>query len=151
MAMSVNSRNGGQNGGARRRSRHRPMGDINVTPMVDVMLVLLIVFMVTAPLLTVGVPVDLPKTQAGQVNADQAPLVVTIRENGELYLQDTEIASDQLIPRLSAIGKANKDVRIFVRGDKDVAYGEVLVLMGRIQSAGFERVALVAELPEGEG
>ena len=151
MAMSVNSRNGGQNGGARRRSRHRPMGDINVTPMVDVMLVLLIVFMVTAPLLTVGVPVDLPKTQAGQVYADQALLVVTIRENGELYLQDTEIASDQLIPRLSAIGKANKDVRIFVRGDKDVAYGEVLVLMGRIQSAGFERVALVAELPEGEG
>ena len=133
------------------RSRHRPMGEINVTPFVDVMLVLLIVFMVTAPLLTVGVPVDLPKTQAGQVNADQAPLVVTIRENGELYLQDTEIASDQLIPRLSAIGKANKDVRIFVRGDKDVAYGEVLVLMGRIQSAGFERVALVAELPEGEG
>ena len=151
MAMSVKSRNGGQNGSSRRRSRHRPMGDINVTPMVDVMLVLLIVFMVTAPLLTVGVPVDLPKTQAGQVNADQAPLVVTIREEGQLYIQDTEIASDQLIPRLSAIGKANKQVRIFVRGDKDVAYGEVLVLMGRIQAAGFERVALVAELPEGEG
>lgn len=105
----------------------------------------------TAPLLTVGVPVDLPKTQAGQVNADQAPLLVTIREDGRLYLQDTEIEPDKLIPRLTAIGEANKAVRIFVRGDKDVAYGEVLVLMGRIQSAGFERVALVAELPEGDG
>ena len=147
MAMNVNS----AKSGGRHRSRHRPMGDINVTPMVDVMLVLLIVFMVTAPLLTVGVPVDLPKTQAGQVNADQAPLVVTIREDGRLYLQDSEIDSDKLIPRLAAIGEANKQVRIFVRGDKDVAYGEVLVLMGRIQAAGFERVALVAELPEGEG
>ena len=144
MGMSVNT----QKAGNRRRSRYRPMGDINVTPMVDVMLVLLIVFMVTAPLLTVGVPVDLPKTQAGQVNADQAPLVVTIREDGALFLQDTKIEPDKLIPRLSAIGEANKEVRIFVRGDKNVAYGEVLVLMGRIQSAGFERVALVAELPE---
>ena len=144
MGMNVNT----QKAGIRRRSRHRPMGDINVTPMVDVMLVLLIVFMVTAPLLTVGVPVDLPKTQAGQVNANQAPLVVTIRKDGSLYLQDTEIKPEKLIPRLSAIGEANKQVRIFVRGDKDVAYGEVLVLMGRIQSAGFERVALVAELPE---
>jgi biopolymer transport protein TolR len=126
----------------------KPIGEINVTPFVDVMLVLLIVFMVTAPLLTVGVPVDLPKTKAGQINADQAPLVVTIREDGSLYLQDNEIPADKLIPRLSAIGDANKNVRIFVRGDKDVAYGEVLVLMGRIQTAGFERVALVAELPE---
>ena len=84
MGMRVNT----QKAGSRSRSRHRPMGDINVTPMVDVMLVLLIVFMVTAPLLTVGVPVDLPKTQAGQVSADQAPLVVTIREDGALYLQD---------------------------------------------------------------
>jgi biopolymer transport protein TolR len=126
----------------------KPIGEINVTPFVDVMLVLLIVFMVTAPLLTVGVPVDLPKTKAGQINADQAPLVVTIKEDGSLYLQDNEIPADTLIPRLSAIGDANKNVRIFVRGDKDVAYGEVIVLMGRIQTAGFERVALVAELPE---
>lgn len=147
MAMSVNSRKGT----SRHRSRHRPMGEINVTPMVDVMLVLLIVFMVTAPLLSVGVPVDLPKTQAGQVNAEQTPLVVTIREDGRLYLQDTEIEPNKLIPRLAAIGEANKQIRIFVRGDKDVTYGEVLVLMGRIQAAGFERVALVAELPESEG
>jgi biopolymer transport protein TolR len=143
MGAALNSQRGG-----RRGRRMKPIGEINVTPFVDVMLVLLIVFMVTAPLLTVGVPVDLPKTKAGQINADQAPLVVTIREDGSVYLQDNEIPADKLIPRLSAIGDANKNVRIFVRGDKDVAYGEVLVLMGRIQTAGFERVALVAELPE---
>ena len=112
------------------------------------MLVLLIVFMVTAPLLTVGVPVDLPKTQAGQINADQAPLVVSLQKQGKIFLQDTEIDADNLVPRLKAISKANNQVRIFVRGDRAVAYGEVLALMGRIQSAGFERVALVAELPE---
>jgi len=130
------------------RSRHRPMGEINVTPFVDVMLVLLIVFMVTAPLLTVGVPVDLPKTKAGQISADTAPLVVSIQADGQLYLQDNQIAPEALIPRLSAISEANPSVRIFVRGDKSVAYGEVVQLMGRIQTAGFERVALVAELPQ---
>ena len=133
---------------ARRAKRHRPMGEINVTPFVDVMLVLLIVFMVTAPLLTVGVPVDLPKTKAGQINADSTPLVVTMKADGSIFLQETAIEPDKLIPRLAAIAKANDKVRIFVRGDKAAAYGDVLVLMGRIQSAGFERVALVAELPE---
>ena len=132
----------------RRAKRHRPMGEINVTPFVDVMLVLLIVFMVTAPLLTVGVPVDLPKTKAGQVNADSAPLVVTMKQDGSIFVQDTPIEAEKLIPRLGAISKANNQVRIFVRGDKAAAYGDVLVLMGRIQAAGFERVALVAELPE---
>ena len=143
MGAALNNQKGG-----RRGRRAKPMSEINVTPFVDVMLVLLIVFMVTAPLLTVGVPVDLPKTKAGQINADQAPLVVTIKKDGVLFLQDNEIEAEKLIPRLAAIGDANKDVRIFVRGDKQVAYGEVIVLMGRIQSAGFERVALVAELPE---
>ena len=128
--------------------RHRPMGEINVTPFVDVMLVLLIVFMVTAPLLTVGVEVDLPKTQAGQINADAAPLVVSIKDDGTLYLQETEMPPDQLIPRLQAISNANPSVRIFVRGDAAVAYGDVLGVMGRIQAAGFERVALVARLPD---
>ena len=128
--------------------RHRPMGEINVTPFVDVMLVLLIVFMVTAPLLTVGVEVDLPKTQAGQINADAAPLVVSIKDDGTLYLQETEMPPDQLIPRLQAISTANPGVRIFVRGDAAVAYGDVLGVMGRIQAAGFERVALVARLPD---
>ena len=143
MGAALNNQRGG-----RRGRRARPMSEINVTPFVDVMLVLLIVFMVTAPLLTVGVPVDLPKTQAGQINADQAPLVVSLQKQGKIFLQDTEIDADNLVPRLKAISKANNQVRIFVRGDRAVAYGEVLALMGRIQSAGFERVALVAELPE---
>ena len=133
---------------AGRGRRHRPMGEINVTPFVDVMLVLLIVFMVTAPLLTVGVEVDLPKTKAGQINADAAPLVVSIKAAGSLHLQDTEVPADALVPRLEAISDANPLVRIFVRGDKAVAYGEVLGVMGRIQAAGFERVALVAQLPD---
>ena len=128
--------------------RHRPMGEINVTPFVDVMLVLLIVFMVTAPLLTVGVEVDLPKTKAGAINADAAPLVVSIKSDGSLYLQETVVEPEALIPRLKAISDANPNVRIFVRGDRAVSYGEVLSVMGRIQSAGFEKVALVAKLPE---
>ena len=128
--------------------RHRPMGEINVTPFVDVMLVLLIVFMVTAPLLTVGVEVDLPKTKAGAINADAAPLVVSIKSDGSLYLQETVVEPGVLIPRLKAISNANPEVRIFVRGDRAVSYGEVLSVMGRIQSAGFEKVALVAQLPE---
>ena len=128
--------------------RHRPMGEINVTPFVDVMLVLLIVFMVTAPLLTVGVEVDLPKTKAGAINADAAPLVVSIKSDGSLYLQETVVEPEVLIPRLKAISDANPNVRIFVRGDRAVSYGEVLSVMGRIQSAGFEKVALVAQLPE---
>ena len=130
--------------------RHRPMGEINVTPFVDVMLVLLIVFMVTAPLLTVGVEVDLPKTKAGAINADAAPLVVSIKSDGSLYLQETVVEPEALIPRLKAISNANPDVRIFVRGDRAVSYGEVLSVMGRIQSAGFEKVALVAKLPENQ-
>jgi len=128
--------------------RHRPMGEINVTPFVDVMLVLLIVFMVTAPLLTVGVEVDLPKTKAGAINADAAPLVVSIKSDGSLYLQETVVKPEVLIPRLKAISDANPNIRIFVRGDRAVSYGEVLSVMGRIQSAGFEKVALVAKLPE---
>lgn len=130
--------------------RHRPMGEINVTPFVDVMLVLLIVFMVTAPLLTVGVEVDLPKTKAGAINADAAPLVVSIKSDGSLYLQEAAVEAEVLIPRLRAISNANPDVRIFVRGDRAVTYGEVLAVMGRIQSAGFEKVALVAQLPDAQ-
>ena len=140
MGMSVNKPRGGR--------RHRPMGEINVTPFVDVMLVLLIVFMVTAPLLTVGVEVDLPKTRASQINADSAPLVVSIKSDGSLYLQEAVVEDDNLVPRLQAISEANPQVRIFVRGDEAVAYGGVLGVMGRIQAAGFERVALVAQLPE---
>lgn len=148
MGMRLNGAGGRNGSSGRRTNRYRPMGEINVTPFVDVMLVLLIVFMVTAPLLTVGVPVDLPKTKAGQISGNAAPLVVSLQADGALHLQDVQIAPEQLIARLSAISDANPDVRIFVRGDRAVSYGDIITLMGRIQASGFERVALVAELPD---
>tara|TARA_S200000501_G_scaffold377177_1_gene434579 strand:+ start:1249 stop:1626 length:378 start_codon:yes stop_codon:yes gene_type:complete len=123
------------------------MSSINVTPFVDVMLVLLIVFMITAPLLTVGVPVDLPKTQAGQLNADSNPLIVTLNKDGLIYIQEIKVKKEELLIRLKAISGINKKSRIFVRGDSNILYGEVLKLMGIIQAAGYERVALVAKLP----
>ena len=138
----------GQSGGRRGRRKLRPMGEINVTPFVDVMLVLLIVFMVTAPLLTVGVPVDLPKTKASQISDDQTPLVISIKKDGKLALQNRIIERDELMPRLEAVSRVKPDTRIFVRGDKDVAYGDVIAIMGRVQAAGFSRVALVTKLPE---
>ena len=130
------------------RRKLRPMGEINVTPFVDVMLVLLIVFMVTAPLLTVGVPVDLPKTKASQISDDQTPMVISIKKDGQLALQNRDIGNDELIPRLEAVARVKPDTRIFVRGDKDVPYGEVMAVMGRVQEAGFSRVALITKLPE---
>ena len=132
----------------RKLGRNKPMSAINVTPLVDVMLVLLIVFMITAPLLTVGVSVDLPKTEAGQLNADADPLVVSIKKNGEIFLQESIVEINELIPRLKAIAGVNQNTRIFVRGDNKIPYGEVLSIMGKIQSAGYERVALVAKLPD---
>ena len=147
MGMQINQVGGSRAGGIRGRRKLRPMGEINVTPFVDVMLVLLIVFMVTAPLLTVGVPVDLPKTRATQISDEASPLVVSLQKDGSLYLQERAVEADQLVPRLQAISKANPDIRIFVRGDKAIDYGSVLEVMGRIRAAGFTRVALVAELP----
>jgi len=133
----------------RGRGRYRPMAEINVTPMVDVMLVLLVIFMITAPLLTVGVPVDLPKTQAAQINEAIEPLVVTINAEGKIFLQETETDMDALIPRLQAITQSKPDTRIFVRGDKSVPYGRIMEVMGTISSAGFSKVALIAEMPHG--
>ena len=140
-----NSRNAGGRRG--RRPRNRPMSEINVTPFVDVMLVLLIVFMVTAPLLTVGVPVDLPKTDAGNLTDPDEPLVVTVDRQGLLYLQETQIEPTTLVPRLRVITNNKPDNRIYVRGDQAIAYGRVLEVMGLIRSAGFNKVALVTELP----
>ena len=135
-----------------RRGRGRtPIAEINVTPMVDVMLVLLIIFMVTAPLLTVGVPVDLPKTDASVITGQDEPLVVSVNNAGEVYLQETEIDLDDLAPRLQAITQNKPDTRIFVRGDKAVNYGRVVEVMGSLNAAGFTRVALIAELPPGTG
>jgi|SRR3989442_899404 len=133
--------------GRRRNGRLRPMADINVTPMVDVMLVLLIIFMVTAPLLTVGIPVNLPQTKAEPLSNPDEPIVVTINNKGAIYLQDTTIGDDALVPRLEAITENKPDTKIFVRGDKKIDYGRVMEVMGLIKSAGFTQVALVVDLP----
>jgi biopolymer transport protein TolR len=136
-----------QRSGGSPAQRYKPMADINVTPMVDVMLVLLVVFMVTAPLLTVGVPVDLPQTQAQQLNEPKEPLVITINSDCKTYLQNNEIATDQLGPRLQAITNNDVTTSIYVRGDKAANYGCVLQVMGLISAAGFTKVSLVAEQP----
>jgi biopolymer transport protein TolR len=133
----------------RGQRRYRPMSEINVTPMVDVMLVLLVIFMITAPLLTVGVPVDLPKTQAAQINEAIEPLVISIDAEGKIFIQETETEMEALIPRLQAITGSKPDTRIFVRGDRTIQYGRIMEVMGRVSSAGFSKVALVAEMPQG--
>jgi biopolymer transport protein TolR len=145
MGMGVQSSGGGR---GRRRS-YRKNAEINVTPLVDVMLVLLIVFMITAPLLTVAVPVDLPKTNARSIGQDKEPLVITVDSHGKIYLQETPMEVDVLIVRLKAITGANPDARIFVRGDRDLSYGKIMEIMGLVTSAGYNKVALVAELPQG--
>jgi biopolymer transport protein TolR len=124
--------------------------DINVTPLVDVMLVLLVIFMVTAPMLTVGVPVDLPKTNASAINEQEDPLTVTVDAKGALYLQETPLELEVLVPRLVAITGSNPEARIFVRGDKGISYGRVMEVMGAINAAGFKKVALISELPQGQ-
>ena len=128
-----------------RRNRYQPMSEINVTPLVDVMLVLLIIFMVTAPLLTVGVPMELPKAEAKQLQGDKEPLTISIDSAGKIYLQETEIALDQIVPKLEAITSRGYEERIYVRGDRRADYGTVMKLMGRISAAGFRRIALVTE------
>ncbi len=135
-------------GPSRGRRRTRPMSEINVTPFVDVMLVLLIVFMVTAPLLAVGVPVDLPRTQAGNISDPEEPLVVSVTADGLVYVQERAVSlEDELIPLLIAVTEANAEARIFLRGDQAINYGRIVEVMGAINSAGFTRVSLVAELP----
>jgi biopolymer transport protein TolR len=135
-------------GGKRHPGHYRPLSEINVTPFVDVMLVLLIVFMITAPLLTVGVPVDLPKTEAKSIAESEEPLVISVDSEGKVYIQETEVPFENLVPRLAAITDNKPDTRIYVRGDKALAYGRIMEVMGNIQVAGFSRVALIAELPK---
>lgn len=129
------------------RGGRRPMSDINVTPFVDVMLVLLVIFMVTAPLLTVGVQVDLPESKAGAIQGSDEPLAISVDAGGQIYIQDTPVDMDTLVPRLNAITGNNPDVRVFVRGDRAINYGRVMAVMGRINAAGYRRVALIAEQP----
>jgi biopolymer transport protein TolR len=130
------------------RRRYHKMAEINVTPLVDVMLVLLIIFMVAAPLLTVGVPVDLPQTRGPALPQDDKPLSVSIDAAGKIFLQETEVGLDELVPRLTAISKERPETRIYVRGDKGIDYGRVMEVMGTINAAGFSKVALVAEPPK---
>ena len=134
--------NGRSRGGRRRRP---PMSQINVTPFVDVMLVLLVIFMITAPLLTVGVEVDLPKADSPPLPGDDEPLSVTVARDGTTYLQETEVTVDELIPKLKAITERRPDVRIFIRGDQEIAYGRVMEVMGALNRAGFNNLALVTE------
>ena len=145
MGMSVSSAGSGRGGrGHRRRGRHHGlMSEINVTPFVDVMLVLLIIFMVAAPLLTVGVPIELPETQAKEMNAETQPITVSINSSGQIHLQETEIPIEEVVPKLQAISKTGYEERIFVRGDKDADYGTVMKVMARVSAAGFKNLGLV--------
>lgn len=134
--------------GRGRGQRRSPMSEINVTPMVDVMLVLLIIFMVTAPLMTVGVPVDLPKTKAAAISDSSEPLTISIDKAGKIYIQDSAIELDTLIEKVKAIMGSKPETRIFVRGDQAIAYGRIMEVMGLLNSSGFTKVALLAELPK---
>jgi len=151
--MGLNASTGAVAG--RRRHRRRPvMAEINVTPMVDVMLVLLIIFMVSAPLLTAGVPLELPQTQAKTLEQEnKEPLTVSVNEKGQTYLQNTEIPLEEVVPKLKAItdARGGADERIYVRGDRQVDYGTVMKVMGRISAAGYRRVALVTDVEQGAG
>jgi len=141
-------------GNTRRRGRRtgrraRVMSEINVTPLVDVMLVLLIVFMVSAPLLTVGVPIDLPQSEAPSLSEEKEPLTISVNNQGQIFLQETPVDIAELVPRLNAITKQGYEERIYVRGDRNVNYGQVMRVMGTISAAGFRRVALVTEVEQG--
>jgi biopolymer transport protein TolR len=127
------------------------MAEINVTPMVDVMLVLLIIFMVSAPLLTVGVPIDLPQSQAKSLEQDKEPLTVSVNDKDQVFLQNSEVAMEDLIPKLQAVADARggTEARVYVRGDKRVNYGTMMKVMGRLSAAGFHRVALITEFEQG--
>ena len=143
MGMSVGAKGG--SGGRRRRGGRKTglVSEINVTPLVDVMLVLLIIFMVAAPMMTVGVPIDLPETQAKAMNADTQPITVSVNPAGEIYLQETAIALDEVVPKLEAIATTGYNERIYVRGDTAAAYGVVMKVMARISAAGFKNLGLV--------
>ena len=148
MAMNMAGSSGG---GGRRRGRKAVMAEINVTPMVDVMLVLLIIFMVSAPLLTVGVPLDLPQTQAKSLEQDKTPLQLSVDIKGKIFINDTEVTMNELVPKLKAItdARGGMEERIYMRADKKADYGTVAKVMGQLSGAGFKRLALVTEVEQG--
>ena len=143
MGMSLGQSRGRGRRGSGRRSRNGLVSEINVTPFVDVMLVLLIIFMVAAPLMTVGVPIDLPETQARALNSETQPITISINEQGQIFLQETEIGIDEIVPKLQAIASTGYDERIYVRGDRTADYGTVMRVMARISSAGYRNLGLV--------
>ena len=145
--MAMGSAGAGGSSGRRRRGgrKHKPMADINMTPFIDVMLVLLIIFMVAAPLLTTGVPLDLPQTGVQSLNLEKQPLVVSIKADGKVFLMETEITLEELVPKLQAVSKTGPDERIYLRGDKSIAYGRVAEVMAVLTTAGYRKVALVNE------
>lgn len=151
MAMAVGS--GG--GGGRRRGRRRgggnaAMSDINVTPMVDVMLVLLIVFMVAAPLLTVGVPIDLPKTEAKELNTDSKPVTVTVKPDGSIYLAEKPVQLDALIAAIQPLTPGGTADRVYLRGDTAANYGAVMKVMGVLSKAGYAKIGLITDQAQGQ-
>jgi biopolymer transport protein TolR len=141
--MAVGGAKGSGGGRRRRRGRGGAISEINVTPLVDVMLVLLIIFMVAAPMMTVGVPIDLPETQAKAMNADTQPITVSVNPAGEIFLQETPIGIDEVVPKLEAIATTGYNERIYVRGDTNADYGTVMKVMARISAAGFKNLGLV--------
>jgi biopolymer transport protein TolR len=145
--LAASSRRGGR---GRRSARKSRLSEINVTPFVDVMLVLLIVFMVTAPLLTVSIPIDLPRTDAKQSAAETEPLSITVMANGTVYLQETEVALDELVPRLRAISREGYDRSIYIRGDTNTNYGVMAEVLARVSSGGFRKLQLVTDTREGQ-
>ena len=147
MAGSVAAASGGSSGRRRRRRGKGPIADINMTPFIDVMLCLLIIFMVAAPLLTAGVPLDLPKSEASALNVDKQPVTVSIKADGAIYIGESKIAPEDVVPKLTAIAAQLQcfEERIFVRGDKTANYGLIMQVMGRISGAGFKKVALITE------
>ncbi len=139
--MAMGGRGGGKRG---KNGRYMPVAEINVTPMVDVMLVLLVIFMVAAPMLTVGVPVDLPRTNAPVVPNQTTPVEITVQKDGTVFVQEQQVSVDNLVPLLMAVTESNPDTRIYVRGDGNLTYAQIMTVMGNITSAGFKKVALVA-------
>ena len=149
--MGMSTGVAGSGGSKRRRSkRHTPINEINVTPFVDVMLVLLIIFMVAAPLLTVGVPIDLPETEARALNAETQPITISVNEGGKVFIQETEIAADEVVAKLQAIAQNGYEERIYVRGDRTADYGTVMKIMARISAAGYKRIGLVTLQEQGQ-
>lgn len=149
MGMGVAGSGGGRGGKRGRRRGHAVMSEINVTPFVDVMLVLLIIFMVSAPLLTVGVPIDLPETAAKPMEGQTDPINISVDAEGKVFIQDAEIPFDEVVPKLQAIAKNGVEDRIYVRGDRNADYGTVMRVMARISAAGFKKIGLITVEEQG--